>query len=375
MTTGVGAEGTTVQPIFLLSMPRSGSTLAQRVLAAHPEVSTAAEPWLLLPHAYAMRRYGVAAEYTQPVAARAIREFVEGLPGGEQDYWEALRGFALELYGKAADPGARFFLDKTPRYHFIMPELLRMFPDAKVIFLWRNPLAVVASICETWTRGRWTVDRWRADLDGIVDLVDAYRELGDEAKAVNFESLVTDPSTEWPALFAWVGLEFDPDLLTSFAGVRMQGSMGDPTGVEAYRRLSTEPLDKWKRQLGSPWRKRWCRAWLDRIGAERLAVMGYDLDELVRDLDSLPSRPRLVVSDAINGGYWAWAQRRKRAAFKRMAPRLRRHPRGTARVDPRPARVEPPVARSNGTSEPRATSRSHTDRTPPPTSTPPTAPG
>lgn len=316
-----------VQPIFLLSMPRSGSTLAQRVLAAHPDVSTAAEPWLLLPHSYALRRHGMAAEYTQPVAARAIGEFIEGLPDGEQDYWNALRGFALELYGKASTPGARYFLDKTPRYHFIMPELLRMFPDAKMIFLWRNPLAVVASICETWTRGRWTVDRWKSDLDGIIDLVDAYRGLSERAMAVNFESLVADPSGTWPGLFEWLGLDFDPDVLMTFSGVKLQGSMGDPTGVEAYERLSTEPLEKWKRQLGSPWRKRWCVAWLERIGAERLAVMGYELDVLLADLEALPSRPRLLASDAIHGGYWWWAQRRKRIAFKQMAPRLRRHPR------------------------------------------------
>ena len=41
-----------------------------------------------------------------------------------------------------------------------------MFPDAKVIFLWRNPLAVVASIVETWTKGKWNVDRWQGDLRG-----------------------------------------------------------------------------------------------------------------------------------------------------------------------------------------------------------------
>jgi len=178
-----------------------------------------------------------------------------------------------------------------------------------------------------WTRGRWTVDRWKGDLDGIIDLVDAYVQLDGKAMAVNFESLVTDPSTAWPTLFDRLGLEFDAEVLTSFADVRMKGSMGDPTGVEDYQQLSTEPLDKWKRQLGSPWRKRWCRAWLERIGDERLAVMGYDLGELLADLDSLPSRPRLLASDAIHGGYWMWAQRRKRMAFKRMAPRLRRQPR------------------------------------------------
>ena len=319
----MSGESPGVQPIFLLSMPRSGSTLAQRVLGAHGAISTSAEPWLLLPHAYALRESGIATEYTQPVAARAIREFIGGLPGGEDDYWRSLRAFVLDLYTKAADPGTTYFLDKTPRYHFILPEIDRLFPDARLIFLWRNPLAVVASICETWTRGRWTVDRWKADLDGLISLVDAFGDIGDRALGINYEALVGDPLGTWPSVFSYLGLPFEPDVLTSFADVALSGSMGDPTGVHAYRELSTEPLEKWKRQLGSPWRKRWCRDWLARIGAERLAMIGYDHDALVAGLDDLPTDPRTIASDAVYGSYWRLAQRRKRAAFKRMAPRVR----------------------------------------------------
>ena len=164
----------TIRPIFVLSLPRSGSTLVQRVLAAHDEIATAAEPWLLLPHGYALHERGMAAEYTQPIAARAIQEFVHHLPNGEADYWTAMRGFVLELYAKASGPEATYFLDKTPRYHYVTAELFQLFPDAKVIFLWRNPLAVVASIVDTWAKGRWNVDRFQGDLDGIPALVDAH---------------------------------------------------------------------------------------------------------------------------------------------------------------------------------------------------------
>src|SRR5919107_2181016 len=40
-------------PLFLLSLPRSGSTLAQRILAAHGGIATTSEPWILLPYLYA----------------------------------------------------------------------------------------------------------------------------------------------------------------------------------------------------------------------------------------------------------------------------------------------------------------------------------
>jgi len=312
-----------IRPIFVLSLPRSGSTLVQRVLAGHAGIATAAEPWLLLPHGYALRERGMAAEYTQPIAARAIREFVHELPGGEADYWTALRGFALELYAKASGPDATYFLDKTPRYHYVTTELFEMFPDAKVIFLWRNPLAVVASIVDTWAKGRWNVDRFKGDLDGIPALVDAHEAHPDTTIAVNYEALVADPDATWPRIFDYLELAFDPALLTSFSDVRLRGRMGDPTGVGRYQELSAEPLQKWKRVLGAPWRKRWCRAYLDRIGSERLRAMGYDVDDLRRELDELPSSPRHFASDAVRGTYWTWAQRRKATAFQRMAPRVR----------------------------------------------------
>ena len=312
-----------VRPIFLLSLPRSGSTLAQRVLAAHPAIATTAEPWVLLPHLYATREHGIAAEYTQPVAARAIGEFVRQLPQGERDYREALHDFAIALYSRAAGEDAVYFLDKTPRYHYVVEELLETFPDARYIFLWRSPLAVVASIVETWTKGRWNVDRWRGDLHGIASLVDAYSTHRDSTIAVRYEDLVGDPAATWPSVFEHLDLPFDPDLLTRFDEVALQGSMGDPTGVHRYSTISAEPLEKWRTTLANPYRKRWCREYLRWIGAERLTTMGYDLDELLSDLDELGGTPRSVASDAVHGGYWAMAQRRKRSAFKRMAPRVR----------------------------------------------------
>src|SRR5438309_4568144 len=101
-----------IQPIFIFSVSRSGSTLVQRVIAAHEGVATASEPWLLLPHAYALRPDGVRAEYFHPLMARALQDFCATLPDGVEDYRRGIREFALGLYQRAAGDGARYFLDK-----------------------------------------------------------------------------------------------------------------------------------------------------------------------------------------------------------------------------------------------------------------------
>ncbi|MBI3649232.1 MAG: sulfotransferase [Actinobacteria bacterium] len=306
------------RPLFVLSLPRSGSTLTQRVLAAHEEVATTPEPWLLLPLVYATRERGLMAEYNHVLAARAIREFADRLPGGPEGYDAELRRFALSLYDRASGGKGRFFLDKTPRYHFVIEDLFRLFPEAGFVFLWRNPLAVVASIVETWGRGTWSVERWRVDLfDGVSHLVAGYQAHADQAHAVRFEDLVADPLSSWPPLFEHLGLSFDEQLLSSFVHVDLGAQMGDPTGTARYRSLSTEPLDKWKQTLASPLRKRWAGRYLSWIGRERLGVMGYDLEELRRELDAIPSRPRRIGSDVAHAAYW-WADRRGRKTAARL---------------------------------------------------------
>jgi hypothetical protein len=296
-----------VRPIYLFSLPRSGSTLVQRVLSSHPEISTAPEPWLLLPQIYLLRDGGHGAEYGGPQAARAIGEFISRLPGGEHSYDAALRRFILELYaaagqgretngGPAAPP--TYFLDKTPRYHFIAEELFRLFPEARFIFLWRNPLSIVASVVDTWTNGTWRLGRWRRDLfDGLDSLVSSYRAHGESSVAVRYEDLVSRPLDSWPSIFRYLDLPFDQSVLTRFASVRLDARMGDRSGPARYRALSTEPVGKWMRTIANPLRKRWCRRYLEWIGEDRLAVMGYRLDELLRELDGVPATTRELGPD------------------------------------------------------------------------------
>jgi hypothetical protein len=306
-------------PIFVLSLPRSGSTLVQRVLATHREVATTPEPWVLLPQIYAMRQRGVVAEYGHVPSARAIGEFAARLPNGKQDYDEELRRFILALYLKASMGRGSYFLDKTPRYHFVTADLVQLFPEAKCIFLWRNPLAIATSIVQTWCGGRWKLDRWRVDLfDGLTHLVDAYEHRADASCAIRYEDLVTDPLTAWPRLFDYLGLSFEPSMLESFGDVRLQARMGDRTGWREYGTISAAPLYKWPATVCNPMRKQWLQRYIEWIGERRLATMGYDLPSLTRELDAVPTGVRLLGSDLARASYWKVASWRRDAAWRRL---------------------------------------------------------
>jgi hypothetical protein len=277
-----------IQPIFIFSAVRSGSTLVQRILAAHDGVATASEPWLLLPLASTLRRTGVDGGYLHPLTFDAIEDFSAELPGGREEYMRELRELALRLYARAAGPDARYFVDKSPPYCFVAEEIMRLFPEGKFVFLWRNPLSIVSSIVETWEPWRPTL--FREDLfAGVPRLADAYRANRTRAHAVRFEDLLSGDDGHWHELTAYLGIEFKPDALSSFSDVQLNGRMGDPTGAKRYSKLSPEPEQKWKTTLANPLRKAWCRRYLSFLGSARLATMGYDLERLTQELNAQPT--------------------------------------------------------------------------------------
>lgn len=281
-----GAQQARIRPVFLLSAPRSGSTLVQRVLAAHAGVATASEPWLLLPLLAAQRADLPQSGSWQRVAAHAIGEFAEQLPRGGADVDAALREAALRLYRRAAGPDATHFLDKTPGYSLIVDDLARVFPDGVLLFLWRNPLAVLSSIVETFDGGRFLPSRQSLPLfDGPARMAAAAERLGHRAVGVRYEDLVTGGAEAWRPLTDAMGVPLDPAAFAAFADVRLDGAMGDRSRLAG---LSTASVEKWRATLSNPVRRAWARRWLRWLGRERLAVMGYDLDALQAELDTLP---------------------------------------------------------------------------------------
>jgi Sulfotransferase family len=285
-----------IQPIFIFSVSRSGSTLVQRVIAAHGGVATVSEPWILLPYLYGLRSHGVTAEYEHELMVMAIEDFCRELPGEEEGYRAELRDFVLRLYRRAAGEEARYFLDKSPPYYLIADEIMRLFPEGKFVFLWRNPLSIVASIIETWRQ--WHPTMYRSDLFiGLPRLVAAYRAHSARAYSVRFEDLIGGDASQWKAMMDYLEIEFEPDALDRFSDVKLNGRAGDPTGVKRYSALSSEPQEKWKNTLSNPLRKEWCRRYLRFLGNERLEVMGYDGGRIIQELNSQPTSINCLVPD------------------------------------------------------------------------------
>jgi hypothetical protein len=135
---------------------------------------------------------------------------------------------------------------------------------------------------------------------------------------VRYEDLVGDDAErEWKRVFAYLGLDFDPALLPASRYTKLEGRMGDPTGVRDQP-VSRASVDKWRTIMANPVRKAWCRRYLrQHVGRERLRLMGYDLEGLLRELGSTDSTTRHVVSDVARMAYGL--------AYCALEPRIFKH--------------------------------------------------
>lgn len=244
--------------IFVISQPRSGSTLLQSLLSNNAAVASVSEPWLLLPFLSARKPELHCAAYNEKLAARGLEEFIPKV-GGDAAYYTAMRHFAEQLYFYNAAPQVRYFLDKTPRYYEILPEIAQVFPQAKIILLKRNPLAVLHSIIDSFRCDN--LDRLytaRRDFLNAPFLIQNFAQQQSQqtnVRTILYENLVTQPEIIVKELYEWLELPFEKSILHYADNDKIKGNMGDAIGIHRHQQPSADSLDTWKIKLkNTQWR-------------------------------------------------------------------------------------------------------------------------
>lgn len=289
-------------PIFIISPPRSGSTLLQKLLSTSDDISTIAEPWILLPHFYATRSEGILTEYSQSGAKSAIDDFINQLPNKIRDYHHTLNAFFTQLYRLQCHKGERYFLDKTPRYYYIAKELPEVFPNAKFIFLSRNPLDIYASAINTWCKGK--LNR----LDGIYsDLYDAPFLIAEALKRfpadhilIKYENLVFNTTPTLIDICNFLGIHFSESMLDNFHSNEPKGRMGDPTGSKKYELISTGSVENWKKTFRNLYRKKLMRDYLEQLGNSTIETLGYNSVSLRKEIDEIGNSCSGCIRDLLD---------------------------------------------------------------------------
>ena len=281
--------------VFIISAPRSGSTVLMRILNTAPEIHGRPEPHLLPPLAHLGFWDTVeAAPFDPRQASQAMRDVVRDLPGGEVDYVDACRAYADVLYGRLlATSGARLLIDKTPANALVLPMLRRLYPEAKVIVLTRHPAAIFVSYAESFFAGDFeAAARFNPILSRYMPAIARFlREDPGPNLHIRFESLLAAPESVLAEISAFVGVPLGVDAL-EYGKTKVAPGLGDPES-DRLQRLEPRP-ERWRGVLADPERRAVVLRQLVGVSEADLAVWGCGL----ADFDGLvgagePRRRRL----------------------------------------------------------------------------------
>lgn len=289
--------------MFIISLPRSGSTLLQRIIATNPRVGTVSESWLLLPLLSMHTSRELYSEYGQKLAKIAINEFTETLPDGMCDFRGSLNSFILELFRKSADASSVYFIEKTPRNVLVIEELFLTFPDAKYIFLWRNPVSILSSMLESFSEGKWRLYSNYVDLyKGYELMYESFTRHKDKVLSFTYEELVNDQENVVSQLEEYLDIEISP-FLDDLSNIPLYGSMGDKVKPGEHGVISKKSINKWHYSICNQYRKHWAKKYLKWIGEDRLSSTGYDYKIINEELTSIRTGVEYLLSDLLRAGF------------------------------------------------------------------------
>lgn len=265
--------------VFIISPPRSGSTLLQRLLASHKEITSLSEISLLLRflgEPSDVIRYADYRETNIEIAKSDIRDV---WPDFDNSYRQQICGLMEHIYERLSE-GKKIFIDKTPRYTLIAEEIYKTFPNAKFITLWRHPLAIAASVSKTFARNSWNLGDFQIDLTRGLDRLHAFDSPNrDRVFSLRYEDLVADPATHLKQLGAFLEVTNLEDVLDKPLKKAKNGRLGDPSGTHKYNHISSESSHTWKKTYNTFYRQNWAIKYFRAPRREWLAQRGYELPQ------------------------------------------------------------------------------------------------
>ncbi|MFS0735616.1 sulfotransferase [Sphingomonas sp. 1P06PA] len=231
-------------PIFIVGMPRSGSTLVEQILSSHPLVEGTME----LPDLPTIARR--LAGRKRRTEGSAYPEILADLTAEER---AALGREYLDLTRIQRKTDRPYFIDKLPN-NFAHAGLIQLIlPNATIIDTRRHPLGCCFSCFKQhFARGQafsydlTELGRYYADYVGLMDVID--RALPGRVHRVFYERMVADTEGEVRRLLDHAGLPFDAACL---AFHETQRAIRTPSAEQVRQPIFTDGLDQWR--AFDPW--------------------------------------------------------------------------------------------------------------------------
>lgn len=222
-------------PIFIVGLPRSGTTLAERILSSHSQVESLGETQFL--QMVLRRESGVRTVpptgMSPEIIEAAAGKHIGGIAAG---YLEAVR------YRLAGKP---MFIDKLPENALYAGFIAKAYPRAAIVHMKRKPMdTCFAMYKQSFFRFAYTLENLARYYAAHDRLMKHWRRiLGGRLIEIEYEALVADQEMQTRTLLAAVGLDFEPGCLHF---EKNAAPCATASAVQIRQKIHRRSVERWK---------------------------------------------------------------------------------------------------------------------------------
>jgi hypothetical protein len=253
-------------PIFVVGMPRSGTTLISAMLTAHRNIAISPEThflseWMRRYHRLDVRREKDFNKFWGRFSnssffrnlyldAETTRNMI--LSSGDHDYKDIFSAI-LKLY--AEKKGKRRWGEKTPTHYAHIQQLLEWYPESRIVYMVRDPRAVIASrldMSEKYPLSWWyprTVDDIAVQWQDSIDILDHWAN-DNRVYPVLYEKLVQDTLSELRRVCDFIGEEYFSSMM-DYIAVSKDLVGNEPWKEAVFKPIKGDSIDKWRLTLST----------------------------------------------------------------------------------------------------------------------------
>lgn len=221
-------------PIFIVGLPRTGTTLTERIVASHSHVDSAGETFFMESAIRRAAGAGIGRYMTPAIFEAAAMKPVQTVAKAYTSFIEYRLG------------GLPYFIDKFPLNVLYLGFIAKGFPQARIVILRRNPMDSCFSMYkQAHFRQAFRLEdagRFYLAFDRLCRHWNAV--LPDRVIEVWYENLVTDPEGETRRLLDGLGLEFEPACLDFHLNPTASATASK---VQVREKTHTRSVNRWKK--------------------------------------------------------------------------------------------------------------------------------
>ncbi|HEX9207664.1 MAG TPA: sulfotransferase [Steroidobacteraceae bacterium] len=226
-------------PIFVVGMPRTGTTLVERILSSHSQVASAGES----------QNFGVLLKRATGTPSPRVLDEATLQRSRSADFAELGRRYVEQT---RPSPGRPRFVDKMPLNFFYLGAIARALPDASLVVMRRNPLDAGLGNFRQLFATHFRYYDYALDLRDIARYYAAFdrlvahwrRVLPGRVHEIAYERLVSDPQGETERLLQHCGLAWEAGCLEF---EKNPAPVSTASAVQVRRPLETGGIGRWRR--------------------------------------------------------------------------------------------------------------------------------